>query len=45
MPRINRFIEAELQRLESPEVPKWRPDEPLPALNAVFHAALGDAPT
>lgn len=44
MPRINRFIEAELERLEALAVPTWRPDEPVPALNAIFHAALDDAP-
>jgi hypothetical protein len=38
---INRFIEDELERLESYTPPRPQRDDVLPKLNAVFHQSIG----
>jgi len=39
---INAFIEEELERLEAVNPQRSQRAEPLPKLNALFHATLGE---
>ena len=43
IPRINAFVEAELERLESLVPPAWRPVDVVPALDAAFRKLLAEA--
>jgi predicted nucleotidyltransferase len=43
IPRINAFIESELERLEHLKPPPWRPSDVVPTLNAAFRELLGEA--
>ncbi|TNJ34003.1 nucleotidyltransferase domain-containing protein [Arenimonas terrae] len=43
IPRINAFVEAELERLEALVAPAWRPVDVVPTLDAVFRKLLAEA--
>jgi predicted nucleotidyltransferase len=43
IPRINAFVEAELERLDALRPPQWRPGEIVPTLNALFRELVAEA--
>jgi uncharacterized protein len=43
IPRINAFIEAELERLEHLTPPRWRPEEIVPTLDGAFRELVAQA--
>lgn len=44
VPCLNRFIEAELERLERPDVVRFRSSDVNAELNQLFHAVLNEQP-